>query len=170
MVPGSGSWTSSTSSITRTSYRTSAVLDAANEHPTLEHLRTTGMVDHIHVISRTRWKSRRPSQAAGDTGPERDVLRGGRRVAPLVSTEYTMKISRPHRRAQDRIGLDGRKRVTGTRRWVGYDLMMTRAPMSTSSKSSSESSMNMRMHPCDAYVPIDDELYDPWMRIPGAFR
>ena len=51
--------------------------------------------------------------------------------------------ARPHQRRRQ-------ERVTGIGRSVGYDLMMTRAPISTSSKSSSESSMYMRMHPCDA--------------------
>jgi hypothetical protein len=60
------------------------------------------------------------------------------------------------------------ERVTGTARC--YGLMMTRAPMSTCAYSASESEMYIRMQPCEAYVPIDDELYVPWMRIPGALR
>jgi len=51
-----------------------------------------------------------------------------------------------------------------------YGLMMTRAPMSTWAYSASESEMYIRMQPCEAYVPIDDELNVPWMRIPGALR
>src|SRR5262245_33582401 len=48
--------------------------------------------------------------------------------------------------------------------------MMTLVPIGTRPYRSSESEMYIRMQPCDAYVPIDEELYVPWMRMPGAFR
>ncbi len=100
------------------------------------------------------------------TVPERDVLRGGRRVAPLVSTEYSINVSRRERSRKGGSPRSGRK----SDRKRGYGLMMTRAPMSTWAYSASESAMYIRMQPCEAYVPIDDELYVPWMRIPGALR
>jgi hypothetical protein len=62
-----------------------------------------GMLDHTDVISsnerevgdaaRGRWEAGR----GGRNGPQRDVLRGGRRVAPLVSTEYAINVSGPER-------------------------------------------------------------------------
>src|SRR4051794_33033712 len=47
---------------------------------------------------------------------------------------------------------------------------MTGVPIGTRGYRSSESEISIRMHPCDAAVPIDDELHVPWIRIPGAFR
>ena len=98
---------------------------------------------------------------------KRDVLRGGRRVAPLVSTEYSPNVSRLER--SRKTGSPGSRRKSD-RNGRGYGLMMTRAPTSTFAYSASESEMYIRMQPCEAYVPIEDELYVPWMRIPGALR
>jgi hypothetical protein len=47
----SGSSRSGLSSISRASYRTTAVVDAGTEQPILEQIRTTGMLDHRYVIS-----------------------------------------------------------------------------------------------------------------------
>jgi hypothetical protein len=48
---GSGRSGSGLSSISRASYRTTAVVDAGTEQPILEQVRTTGMLDHRDVIS-----------------------------------------------------------------------------------------------------------------------
>ena len=48
---GSGRSGSALSSISRASYRTTAVVDAGTEQPILEQVRTTGMLDHTDVIS-----------------------------------------------------------------------------------------------------------------------
>jgi len=101
-----------------------------------------------------------------DRAGKRDVLRGGRRVAPLVSTEYSTNVSRRERSRKGGSPRSGGK----SDRKRGYGLMMTRAPMSTWAYNASESAMYIRMQPCEAYVPIEDELYVPWMRIPGALR
>jgi hypothetical protein len=57
---GAGSSTRGLSSISRASYRTSAVVDAGTEQPILEQVRTKGMLDHRDVISR---KSRGAARA-----------------------------------------------------------------------------------------------------------
>jgi len=51
---GSGRSGSGPSSISRASYRTTAVVDAGTEQPILEQVRTTGMLDHTDVISSNR--------------------------------------------------------------------------------------------------------------------
>lgn len=149
------------------------MVDAGTEQPILEQVRTTGMVDHRGVISSTAGRFDRSDREVREyprlgRGPvrKRDVLRGGRRVAPLVSTEYSINVSRRERSRKGGSPRSGRK----SDRKRGYGLMMTRAPMSTWAYNASESAMYIRMQPCEAYVPIDDELYVPWMRIPGALR
>jgi hypothetical protein len=72
-------------------------MDAGTEQPILEQVRTKGMLDHTDVISSNGAKSvgdtrSVEAQLGGENGPERDVLRGGRRVAPVVSTEYPTNV------------------------------------------------------------------------------
>jgi hypothetical protein len=56
------------------------------------------MLDHIDVISSRRRREYVVSFRGGHRRRDkRDVPRGGRRVAPLVSTEYLILISRPER-------------------------------------------------------------------------
>jgi hypothetical protein len=81
-------------------------MDAGTEQPILEQVRTKGMLDHTDVISSNGARSGDAhasggSQRGGENGPQRDVLRGGRRVAPLVSTEYWMNVSRARAFAQE---------------------------------------------------------------------
>src|SRR2546421_1024753 len=48
--------------------------------------------------------------------------------------------------------------------------MITFAPTGTSGYRASESEMCIRMHPWEAYVPIEESSGVPWMRMPDAFR
>src|SRR5436309_9659317 len=52
----------------------------------------------------------------------------------------------------------------------GAPKMTTLVPTGTSGYMASESGMCIRMHPWEAYVPIDESDGVPWMRIPGALR
>ena len=47
-------------------------------------------------------------------------------------------------------------------------MMKTGVPTSTRSYRSSMSQRCMRMHPCDAAVPMDEFAVVPWILIPGA--
>ena len=49
-------------------------------------------------------------------------------------------------------------------------MMKTAVPIRTRSKSHSAFEMYMRMQPCEAAVPIEPELYVPWMPTPPMFR
>lgn len=139
---------------------------AGTEQPILEQVRTKGHA-RSHGCDFKHGPELEGPRGSGSEPPT-NVLRGGRRVAPLVSAEYSTRISRPEGSSKGGSpGPDGKSDRNGP---GGYGLMMTRVPMSTRSNSSSESEMYIRMQPCDAYVPIDDELYVPWMRIPGALR
>ena len=72
----------------------------------------------------------------------------------------TAKVGQPileHVRTADRI--DHRDVISSNPgRARRYGLMMTRLPIGTRPYRSSESEISIRMHPCDAYVPIDEEL------------
>jgi hypothetical protein len=90
-------------------------MDAGTEQPILEQVRTKGNA-RSHGCDFKQWREvgGRDTRAVGasvggENGQQRDVLRGGRRVAPLVSTEYSMNVSRARAFAQGWIARAGQK-------------------------------------------------------------